>query len=252
MIGSLTARFVLADIDVQANVRDVWRAWTTPAGIRSWMADDMVGELRAQKRVGWVWNDLGFTGEYDVLAVDEPRRLSLAIARPSAAPDVIDVTMGARGSKETWVSVKQSGFITPNPQTAAESAASGWNMALYLLREAVEKNAGKPHASFMRARKTGLAISQAVPWVLTSGGRAMWLPPEAQGDPLMMTTREAIVAWPEVDGILEIKAWPSGPHETSIALRGHSWSKPRSEMEKHAASFDKALAKLDDLAHGKR
>lgn len=211
----------------------------------------MVGEVRPHKLIGWVWSDLGLVAEHEVLAVDEPRRLSLAVARPSAAPDVIDVTMGARGSKETWVSVKQTGFLTPQPQMAAESAASGWNIALYLLRHSLEKTPGMPRATFTRVRKTGLAITQVAPWILTSGGRDLWLP-EARGDPLMMTTREAIVAWPGIDGLIELKAWPSASHETSVAIRAHSWTVSRSELGKHADRFDDALARLDGLAHGKR
>lgn len=245
------ARTVHVGVDLAVPLEQAWRAWTTNEGISSWLVDRMENEVVQGGRVSWVWEDMGFKGELDVTTVDEPRRLSFAQHRPGAPADVIDILFGARGESQTNVRLTQMGFVSEDPEEQAEAASSGWRIAFELMRTALEKYPGKPRASLLRMRKTGLAVQQVVPWLLTSGGRAMWLPKEAQGEDILLTTREALLPWSGT-GLVEAKVFSGGPRETILALRGHSWTRKRSTLEKHVETFDAALERLEMLAAGKR
>lgn len=244
-------RVVEVERELNARPAAIWKALTTRDGIRAWFADDLEGTVTAGSRIGYVWRDMGLTAQVDVVATDEPRRLTLSQPRPGGQPDSVDITIYPHGPA-TRVHVTQRGFAIPDAENHAEAAASGWRLALRVLEEALERRAGQERASLMRTRATGLAVTQAVPFLLTRGGRALWLPEESQGEPIFLSSREAIVPLPSLGGFLEAKAYPGAPRQTILGLRAHSWSKPRAELEKRVPEMDAALERLEKVAAGKR
>jgi uncharacterized protein YndB with AHSA1/START domain len=108
-------------ITVKANVDDVWKAWTTNDGIRSFFAPDAKVEPRPGGAFQIYMNPLaepGFKGADDmvVLAVQEKRLLSFTWNAPPSLPEarkqrtVVIVRFVARGDALTDVTLYHAGW----------------------------------------------------------------------------------------------------------------------------------------------
>jgi hypothetical protein len=80
------------------------------------------------------------------------------------------------------------------------------------------------------------------------GGRTL------TGRVLARSSREVIVGWDELEGTLELKAFPLGPHGRALALRAASWATQQppgvAELEAWMTTACAALAEsLAPIAH---
>src|SRR5690606_37572992 len=69
-----------------APIDNVWRAWTTSAGLSAWLAPRADADLRIGGKLRVAYDAAGLFGdtavEYEIMAYDRPRMLAFHVTRP--------------------------------------------------------------------------------------------------------------------------------------------------------------------------
>lgn len=142
--GSAMDDLVHAEITVDAPPEQVWRTLTDPELIRRYMADAQVTTTWEEgSPIAWdgEWNGKAFRDTGTVLAVDEPRLLTVTHYSPlSGKPDTpenhhvvtYELTAGGDG---TLLSVRQEN--NDSPEMAAESTRT-WQAVLQGVKDVTE------------------------------------------------------------------------------------------------------------------
>jgi hypothetical protein len=146
----------------------------------------------------------------------------------------------------------ESGFSgAPSEREDREDVASGWALALAVLRVALERHAGHRRAEVLVMRPA-LFDESVLPGLQRSReGLGRWLLPALadvpfDGEALEVTAREAVWSWPSVNGVLEVKAF-SGGAGRMLALRASAWGAGHGALEALRPRLEHALERLAAL-----
>lgn len=245
----------------------VWEAWADPQRLAGWFVDEADARLDAADRVRWTWTEFELTVVYDVVDVEPPHRFELRAEMPDGSERSLRIELTASGPARTDVRVAQWGF---GDAEEARAARSGWQISLELLALFLGRYQDRRRRSFLL-----MAPVQASPAAIrqlyrTGPGLGAWLgssdglPAEGEsfrvaldaggsitGRVLRATDREAAVTWDEIQGALELKAFP-GPDGLVAAIRVSSWDE-KGDLEEQravmAAAFDRLLEHDREAAH---
>jgi uncharacterized protein YndB with AHSA1/START domain len=133
---------IQTELRTTASADAVWRAWTTPEGLASWFVDRATGRFEAGAEVVWHWDRFGIEARQIVREVRPGERLLLEGETPQGAR-FTEVTIRNEAGA-TVLRVVESGFHEGDD--AAAGVASGWRMALEVLRHVLEaRPAGQRH-----------------------------------------------------------------------------------------------------------
>ena len=163
-------RQVEASIEIAAPVERVWEAWVDPEHIAGWFVD--AARNRAQAGGSVVWAFEGF-GEFSqqVLVADANQRLVLQ-AFPGA---LLEVRLSSRGGSTT-ITVVNSGFSdAAEMDEPMAGVGSGWQLAIAVLKEYVERHMGQRKQRFFHLRPSPLAPLDAQSWFTEERKLAAWL-----------------------------------------------------------------------------
>ncbi len=236
-----------------------WRAFTDPAWLAGWYADEAAGDVRSGGTVSLTWRDFDYTAVYVVEHIHPVTRLTLRGERTGLPDDLLDVEFAAAGDG-TIVSLTNSGF--PNDaagETMAAGCSSGWRMAMGLLRRYLARYAGAE-----RATVTVMGPGDVPPALFRDeAGLSSWLTrggelgPEGThatlrlqggdsltGEVLVHTERESLVAWDEMDGALELKTFAWGAGGPRAALRATLWYPDARRIRDVRGLLESAVARL--------
>jgi uncharacterized protein YndB with AHSA1/START domain len=243
----------------------VWSALTTPEGLASWFVDAAEGKPVAGGALAWTWEDFG-TFRYDVLAADPDRWLVLRPQLPGPAAQLIEIRIESeRGA--TLVRLVHSGFGAGDAEDEVrEGVASGWTLALALLRESLERYPGEARTGFLlMADVDGLGEGYANlrPFYRDETLLARWLTVDGElgevGDAVRLRLRndaplsgevlarsgwEVAVRWEEQRGVLELKAFRAGSGARVASLRFSAWGRERAELASVEETLRDCLARL--------
>jgi uncharacterized protein YndB with AHSA1/START domain len=262
----MTTHRVDAKRRVNAPVEAVWEAWADPERLAGWFVDGADARLDAAERVRWTWTEFALTVEYDVVAVDPPHGFQLRMAMPDGSERSVRVELEGKGRGETDVRVAQWGFADAEE---ARAARSGWRISLELLARFLEQYPERRRRSFLLMAPVPASPATLRHLYRTGPGLASWLgaaedvPAEdgvfrvrldaggsISGRVLCLTEMEAALTWDEIDGILEMKAFP-GPDGLVVALRVSSWAEEGDIEEQRAilaGAFDRLLGRARESA----
>ncbi|MDX1494049.1 MAG: SRPBCC domain-containing protein [Longimicrobiales bacterium] len=250
------------EIRISAEPEAVWAAWAEPDHVRRWFSDDARGELEAG---GELVHEFDGHGEhrYQVVEVDAPRRLVLEGEMDGRAFRQ-EVEIRSEGGS-TVLRLVHSGFGSADPDSEiVQGIDSGWTMALAAMRHYVEQHFGKEKAmvSIFRPGRFDYEDLQRR-YYLDGEGLSQWLTEDdvdlRSGEPVRLTIRgghplsgsilavtdhEVSLAWEELDGLLELKAFGSGPDARILGVRLITWSDDTERVAAVRASLEEAVERL--------
>jgi uncharacterized protein YndB with AHSA1/START domain len=230
------------EIRISSDPEAVWAAWAEPEHVRRWFSDDARGEL---KPGGEIVHEFEGHGEhrYRVIEVDAPDRLVLEGEMDGRA--FRQVTEIRKEGGVTVLRLVHSGFGPADPDSEiVQGIDSGWTMALAVMKHYVEKHFGRDKKAVPVFRPARFEYGRLLNDLYLDGeGLARWLTESGTGiqggkpvrlrlesgrtvtgSVLALTDHEVAVTWPEVEGVLEFKAFGAGPNQRVLGLRLITWS----------------------------
>jgi uncharacterized protein YndB with AHSA1/START domain len=256
-------RQIETEMRTTASPESVWASWADPKRLAEWFADDARGEVRPGGTYTWIFESFGMEMPYQVVDVVEGKRLLLGPV-PGAPPFALEVTI-EHGGGQTVVRLVNSGFDAgANWDEEYDGIASGWDMALGILRHYVERYFGTPRSSFLVMKPARFQYEHAVRFFTDPSRLEGWLGTTARpignvgetvridmhgggsltGRVLVVTKRELAISWQEVNGVLELKAFPAGPAGRMLGLRGCGWGLSGDQARSIEHHLDTALERL--------
>jgi uncharacterized protein YndB with AHSA1/START domain len=244
-------RIIRDEIRTTASPQQAWEAWADPEKIAQWFTDRALGEARAGSIVVWNWEKFfQVSMQYEVLESVPGERLALLRSAPGRDPGIIEVIIERAGG-ETVVRLVNSGFGEGAEwDEQYEGVASGWRMALALLKLCLENYFGEPRQTFQAFRPASFSNERLAPYFRDATELAQWLTVSGAihdaGEPctlalrgslplsgrvLARTSREVTVSWDEIRGVLELKAFAMGPQRI-VGVRGCGWGLDAAQARK--------------------
>jgi len=242
-------RAVRKEVRIHASPEAVWDAWAKPEEIARWFVDRAEGEMAPGETVAWIWESFGYRIPVEVYEAVRSEYLAFGgepPGRPPALQEVFIEPAGGAGGG-TVLRLVNSGFLDgPDWDEELEGVDSGWELALATLARYLESYAGRDRAHCFEMRPLGqVAYAVVMQLFSTRRGLESWAGGSARldveplrrgtsvnlglaggltlrGEVLAASRREVLLSWPEVDGVLALKAFSAGP-ECAVALDWSSW-----------------------------
>ncbi len=220
---------------VAAPATALWRAVATPAGLSTWQADEVTGEVRAGRTLTMRYRGLGVSVVLDVAAVEEGRRVVL-----TAGASRLELRV-----RDAAVDLEHHGLA---PGDEAEGTRSSWRVALATLTEALERHRDQPRRVHVVSGPT-LAPAELCHvfftepaalrrWLLCDGAldpageparvRFAWGPLATTRIVARTPGRDVALAWDDGASVIALRTLPSprAPAERLRLLSCSRWGAP--------------------------
>lgn len=250
------------EVRIEAAPQVVWEAWALPDQVRRWFSDDAHGELTPGSELVHVFHGHG-EHRYRVVQAEAPRRLVLEGDMDGLA--FRQETVIRRDGGTTVLRLVHSGFGTVDPESeVTRGIDSGWTMALALLKHYAEEYFGREKVAMSLFRPARFEYETLLRGrYLSAAGLRSWLAEDASdiapggvvhlrlpsgrtltGRPLAITDHEVSLSWEELEGVLELKAFGTGPAERVLGVRVTAWRAEPGEMEEIRRELAGAVERL--------
>jgi uncharacterized protein YndB with AHSA1/START domain len=256
---------IRAEIESSATPQQAWEAWADPEKIAQWFVDRASGEAKAGGTMTWFFDDFGLSLPYKVLDAVPGSLFVLKWDPPQGDPGILEVRIERRGTA-TVVRLINSGFRDDAQwKEEYEGVASGWQMALAILKYYLENHFGRKKTSLLIIRPASFAYEQLLPYFLEAPKLSQWLTRSGaigkSGDPvhldlhhggkltgrvLTITKSEVTISWEEIGGTLELKAFKMGP-QRMVGVPCYSWKLGANEAKNIESQLSKAVERLAGL-----
>jgi len=235
-------RTIRVEVRTTATPEQVYEAWADPEKIAHWFPDRAEGQAAPGENITWIFDKFNCRIPYEVLAAEPGKRFVVRWNPPPGMnPGILEITI-AKESGETVMGLVESGFREGTEWNEEfEGTDSGWRMATALLKHYVENYYGMPRSSFLAMHPVEFSFEQVPPfqrdpeklarWLTTSGGfgevgekfhMELREGGPVSGRVLAKTKKEVALAWNEIHGSLELKAFQMGPQKI-LCVRGCGW-----------------------------
>ena len=250
------------EIRISADPERVWEAWAEPEHVRRWFSDDAHGRLEPGGELVHEFDGHG-AHRYTVVEVEAPRRLVLEGEMEGRAfRQEVEIR---REGGTTVLKLVHSGFGPSDPDSEiVQGIDSGWTMALALLKHYVEHHFGRDKVMISAFRPARFEYDRLLrDWYRDGAGLKRWLTVDGgslrrgeevelrlrdrrplSGSVLALTDHEISVSWEEVEGVLELKAFGSGPEARILGTRLVTWSDDPERVGELAAELEAAVDRL--------
>ena len=256
-------RILEAEIRTTATPEQVYEAWADPEKIAQWFVDRAEGTAEPGGTSTWFFDKFNFRIPYEVLHAEPGKRFAIRWnAPPGRSAGLHEVTITKEGGL-TVMRMIESGFREGAEwDEEYEGTASGWHMALAVLKHYLEHYFGKPRSSFLAMKPAEYTFERLLPlhrtasglqkWLTTSGafgeagGRFQMQLKEGEsvtGVVLAKGKRETALSWEEIDGALELKGFSMGPQKM-ICVRGCGWGLSAARTKEIEQQMERALERL--------
>lgn len=245
-------RTIRTSTRIRTTAKRAWDAWADPQQIANWFVDRAEGVAQPGKVMTWFFDTFNYRQPVTILEADTERTFVVGSGDapgPSGLPYLMEIAI-AKDAGDVVINLVNSGFSEDeNADDQFEGVASGWDMALATMKRWLEQwpNSRRHHALVLvPADYTARTLH---PFFATVEGRRQWLEPDvpADGEVLIDTGREVLLAWDARDAVLGLKAFRMGP-QGMLALDFNCWSESEVDLDAVKASLDDALARLRPLA----
>ena len=246
-----------------AEPRKMWEAWTNPERLAGWFVDEARGTAEPGEEIVHVWRDFGMEVPHRVLEVDPGRRVLLEAMSPQGVPFHQEIVVEQEGG-QTVLRLVHSGFgDDADWGDEYDGIDSGWQMAFGILGLYLERYFGRPRQSFLLMRPALFEFADAYELFTRASGLSRWLGESGDvgeagsavsvalanggsltGEVLAATGTEAMLSWSEIEGALELKAFPLGPEGRAVAMRVHSWHGDPERLQAARQALEPAFERL--------
>ena len=211
-------------IRIEADLERVWASWAEPEHVRRWFSDDASGSLEPGGELVHQFHGHG-EHRYQVLEVEAPHRLLLEGRMMGGAAFRQEVTLH-REDGHTVLTLVHSGFGSVDPDDEmTKGIDSGWTMALQVMKYYAERMFGRDKTALPLFRPARYEYEDlANRHYFPGDARGEWLATTpALGEEIARSSHELLLEWPEAGGLLELKAFGSGPDARVAGLRAILW-----------------------------
>ncbi len=259
-------RVVKKEIEIAAPANLVYEAWADPKRIAGWFVDRAEGDMRRDDLVTWIFEQFGYRLPVEVYEAVPDHKLVFG-GEPDGRPVALqEVILESKGGK-TRLYLANSGFGEGDVwDDEYEGVASGWQMALSLLKLYLEQHHGETRRHVLVMRPATFEYVDVFPLFATRDGLERWLGtgvslgadpltlgatvsldlidgPSLRGEVIAESPRELMLAWPERRGALTLKAFRAGPTRM-LGLAFDAWPDGDESFDEVARSLDGALGRL--------
>jgi uncharacterized protein YndB with AHSA1/START domain len=266
----LPGRTAAAEIGTSAAPQDIWDALVTPEGIARWFVDRAEGRAdREGHIVKWFFDRFQYELPYRVLEAVPGERLALDGGPEAPVPFLLEITIRKQGG-HSLVSLVNSGFLdAPEWDDRFEGVVSGWQLALATLKESLERHGGRDRVQFFSMLPAVFEYAALEPFYRDAGALAQWLTRSgevgAAGAPcrlvlqtgdtvtglvLARSSREVLIRWDEIGGVLALKAFELGKGTRALCVHGSSWRMDGPRAAALEKGMTAALGRLRDALPG--
>jgi Activator of Hsp90 ATPase homolog 1-like protein len=261
-----TGRSIEVEIVTRAHPARVWEAWTDPLRIVEWLADRAVGSIEPGHYLTWSFDQLKAEMAFRVAPQTTPGRLLLDST--GTVPTRLEVLIGA-AHDGTRVRLIHSGFSQDHTRDDDFNAiASGWRLALAVLRYYVEFHFGQPRRGFAISRQARFPLGKLAPFYREPQGLQEWLTDGGslgtpggrvylalksgeilRGDMLADTGTDIAMAWDELAGVLQFRALPvpRDPGSRILCIMGWGWGLSYEKAQQIERNLAAPLEKLERI-----
>lgn len=219
----------------------MWAAWADPRHLCGWFPDRAEGSAQVGAKFTYHFDDYGMHFDQEVVEM-EPERRFVLLYQDAKLYRVLEVLIRPEGSGSR-LRVLNSGL--PEDDDGFLSIESGWKISLELLRLYLEKYFGRARHSVQVFRETRrLDSGKLLALYSERDARQNWL--RMDHEPLVVTAREAVLEWPEVEGALELKGFPTSREGRTYGLRASSWAVPET-LTSRRLELESAVERLQAL-----
>jgi len=255
-------RMIRAEIETSATPLQAWEAWADPEKIAQWFTDRASGEAKPGGTMTWFFDRFGYALSYTVLDAAPGELFVLKWEPPQGDTGILEVRIELqRGT--TLVKLINSGFREDAAwNDEYEGVASGWKMALAILKHYLENHFARSKTMILVLRPASFNYEQLREYFLDESRLAHWLTTSGSigkvgdscelkllddgtlhGQVLGVTRREVTVSWKEIGGTLELKGFSIGPQRL-LGVRIFSWRLNASEAKKIENQIEAAVDRL--------
>lgn len=261
-------RRIEIEMRTTATPEEVWKAWTDPAAISRWFADEARGEAKPGGTLVWVFRGFGEV-PYPVVVADPPGRLVLAGDIPGRGPFALEILI-RRSAGVSIVRLVNSGFLDgADWNEEYEGVRSGWAGSMALLKHYLERHLDAPRHARLMVRPASVGAEELYRCFSEADGLAAWLTREGAlgnpGDPAALvlrdgtrlsgrviasTGREKAVTWDEEESaVLELKGFAASGSRM-VGLRLTTWGSDTGRLARLERLFTPAVERLADRFRG--
>ena len=225
-----------------ASPEQIWNAWANPELISQWFADHAEGWAHKGEQVTWIFDEFGYRIPYQVVKSVPAECVVFGGQIPGRIPFLLEVTI-RREQGETVVRLVNSGFLEGGSfDEEYEGVASGWQMALAMLKYYAENHYGVPKQQYILMHEAAFALPDLPAWYTRPDLLNRWLTthaavgvegeactlslidgPRIDGVVAAISRREASFIWPAQNALIELKGWGAGDKKI-LAMRATCWN----------------------------
>jgi uncharacterized protein YndB with AHSA1/START domain len=258
-------RMIRAEMTTSATPEQAWEAWADPEKIAQWFVDRATGEAKRGGTMTWFFDKFGYVIPYKILDAVSGELIVYKWEPPEGLPGILEVRIAREGGA-TAVRVIQSGFREGAEwDDEYQGVNSGWKIALGILKFYLENHFACGKTMTLVFRPSKFAYEQVLKYFLEPAKLAQWLSVSGAigksgekcelvlrdagrltGRVLAITDREVMLAWDEVGGVLELKAFPMGQQRV-VGVRVMSWGLNAEEIAQLEKKMSAAVERLAAL-----
>jgi uncharacterized protein YndB with AHSA1/START domain len=255
-------RMIHAEIETSATPQQAWEAWADPEKIAQWFTDRASGEAKPGGTMTWFFDRFGYALPYTVVDAEPGKLFVLKWEPPQGDTGILEVGIERQGGT-TLVKLINSGFREGAAwNDEYEGIASGWKMALAILKHYLENYFGRSKTMILVLRPASFNYEQLREHFLDQAKLARWLTTSGSigkvgdscdlklrddgtlhGQILAVTQREVTVSWKEIGGTLELKGFSMGPQRL-LGVRIFSWRLEAGDARKIENQMEAAVDQL--------
>jgi uncharacterized protein YndB with AHSA1/START domain len=255
-------RMIRAEIETCATPQQAWEAWANPEKIAQWFTDRASGEAKPGGTMTWFFDKFGYVLPYTVVDAEPGKLLVLKWEPPQGDAGILEVGIARQGGT-TLVKLINSGFREGAAwNDEYEGVASGWKMALAILKHYLENHFARSKTTIFVLRSASFNYDQLRGYFLDETKLGRWLTTSGSigkvgdscelklrddgtlhGQVLAVTQREVTVSWKEIGGTLELKAFAMGS-QRMLGVRVFSWRLNESETKEIESQIEAAVDRL--------
>ena len=248
-------RIIDTSVRIDTSPHRAWRAWADPQHIANWFVDRAEGVARPGEVMTWFFDTFNYRQPVPIVEAEPDKTFVIGSGDhpgPQGLPYLMEITI-SQESGETVVHLVNSGFSHDAAfDDEFEGVVSGWDMALATMKYWLEHHGDSRRRHRIVIRPAEYSYDALRPLFRESGVRNHWLKPllTADADVLADTGREVLLAWPQREAVLGLKAFRMGPQPV-VALDFSTWSADL-DMSRLEGELEAAVTRLTDALRAAR
>jgi uncharacterized protein YndB with AHSA1/START domain len=256
-------RTVRTTIRTTATPEQLFEAWADPAKLAQWFPDRAEGRAVEGGVQKWFFDRFNHALPYEVAAAVPGEHLVYTGVIPGRPRFYLEIDI-VREAGSTSLTLINSGFLDKDGwDEEYEGIASGWQMAMALLKLYVERHYGRQRQQFFAVRPASYDYADLMPyyslpdrlasWLTTSGAIGSADQPCAlvlrngdrvTGEVLAKSGWEVQLSWDEIEGALALKGFGIGRGRRAVGIHGSGWGLSADRAAVLEAFFVEALDRL--------